>query len=709
MTTNNKISLLINRQVPFFVRNDHLTFVKFLEKYYEYVEQNEPILSDGKVIERIKNFKSYIDIDKTFDELAEKLYQTYTTLVPNAILADRKIILKNIKDFYRAKGTEKSVIFFAHVLTGKTADVYYPKKDILRASDGKWYIQKTIRVKQIKTNNVANNLASASSGFLNRIIKGLRSNSTATVESVETLFLEGTRVFEISLSGQNGQFIPGETIYVTTNEKTANLENTLSANIFSDILNTITITNPGANYNVGDYVIIEHPYGLYANAQVESVTQGFVTGAAVVKSGAGFEANSPVYITGDGSGATILYYVDTSGNTHPNSYNIVSSTISLEADTAIGNATYSNLNSSISDPANNWIQNSMSFFVYANVGPIRGAVVNTVGSFYYTAPTVNVSANSIVQSLGIIGKLQIYSGGTNYSVGDILEFVNLPGSYGTGALANVKTVDVNGKITKVQLIQMPGHIIGGSGYNKDILPVCNVVSATGTGANIAAVAVLGDNELISLSVAPVGGIKTIKINDGGSGYNTAPTINLTQSGSGNATAIATVIKGLYTYPGRYINDDGHISAYNFLQDRDYYQNFSYVVGIKESYDNYMENMKKLVHPSGTKVFNRYVSVDDSLSINVAQSQNNQYLVYNTGTYSPLLVSGNPAGINLYLQSHSLSVGNTVYIEFTSGNVAAQTGYSGPYQVSNVWNTNTFGIYYSGANNSSGNALIGIIA
>ena len=37
--SNNKTSLLVNSQVPEFVRNDHSQFVKFLEKYYEFMEQ----------------------------------------------------------------------------------------------------------------------------------------------------------------------------------------------------------------------------------------------------------------------------------------------------------------------------------------------------------------------------------------------------------------------------------------------------------------------------------------------------------------------------------------------------------------------------------------------------------------------------------------------------------------------------------------------
>jgi hypothetical protein len=36
-----KTSLLINRQVPEFVREEHPNFIAFLEAYYEFLEKNK--------------------------------------------------------------------------------------------------------------------------------------------------------------------------------------------------------------------------------------------------------------------------------------------------------------------------------------------------------------------------------------------------------------------------------------------------------------------------------------------------------------------------------------------------------------------------------------------------------------------------------------------------------------------------------------------
>jgi hypothetical protein len=704
MSTNNKISNLVNSQVPFFVRNDHQNFITFLEKYYEYMEQTDPSLSDGKVVERIKNITNYFDIDKTLPDLAERLYNTYLKFFPKNTVADKTILLKNIKDFYRAKGTEKALIFFVNVLTGEEAQVYYPKKDILRASDGKWYIQKVLRVDDPYIDGVANSDITGLTKFLNTQIKGNNSNSTAIVEYVEVYYDNGTKVNEITLSSQRGTFSGGEQIFTKFEEN--GVVKTLAANVFNDIFNTITVTSPGLGYSVGDPIIIEHPYGTGANATVSSITLGYISGVAVLASGAGFQANTPVAITltsPGGSGGSIGFNVDTSGNTHPNTYNIVSSTINLEAGTQIGNATYSNLVSSVTDPANNWISNSMNFFVYGNVGPITVAFVNTVGSYYNTAPTLDVQANTFVRDLGILGKMQIYDGGSGYVVGDTITFVNPPDAFGTGAFANVTAVNATGSITGVKFQPVTGHYIGGSGYDRTRLPTCVVNSSGGTGANIAAVAVIGDNENLAVSTAPLGAILTIKVNNRGTGYNTVPTLNLTvggtHSGSNLAQAIATIISGKYSYPGHYLNDDGQVSAYNFLQDRDYYQNFSYVIKVAKSYDDYVSDVKKLLHPTGMKLFNQYMYLNDSPANSSLTTACSNVTITKTASYK-----ANLGNVVITLSSHGFIANANLYVEFTTGDTPNVN--SGILMIKTVYDSNTFNVVHANTSNTSGLAYVG---
>mgnify|MGYP003335139217 FL=1 len=110
MISNNKISNLIHSIAPFFVQNDHPNFIRFLEAYYEYLEQND------KTVNVAKNIKTYRDIDLTEDQYAQKLYDTFMKYMPNDIQVDKTILIKHIKDFYRAKGTEKATKFLLRIL-----------------------------------------------------------------------------------------------------------------------------------------------------------------------------------------------------------------------------------------------------------------------------------------------------------------------------------------------------------------------------------------------------------------------------------------------------------------------------------------------------------------------------------------------------------------------------------------------------------------
>ncbi len=178
--SNNKTSHLISSQVPQYVREDHGTFVEFLEDYYKFMEQENQVLNVSK------NFLRYKDVDLAEDIFIQKLYDNFIRLIPSNVLADRTLILKHVKDFYRSRGSEKSVRFLMRILFDKEIEFYYPKRDILRASDGKWYVENSIKISDIQVNNVSN--SSAASNFTAKKIRGVTSNATAIVESVDVYY-----------------------------------------------------------------------------------------------------------------------------------------------------------------------------------------------------------------------------------------------------------------------------------------------------------------------------------------------------------------------------------------------------------------------------------------------------------------------------------------------------------------------------------------
>lgn len=701
MASNNRISNLVNSQVPFFVRNDHRTFVAFMEAYYEYLQQNNATLNQGRVVERAENLLNYIDVDTTLADFSQKFYQNFLSLLPNTIEADKEVIIKNVKDFYRAKGSEKSLKFLLRLLTdGNEADIYYPKLDILRASDGKWFIQKSLRVEDVRVAGVANTDLVALQNFVSHIATGNTSNASAVIEKVDRFYENGTLINELIISSDEGTFLNGETVFTTFIEEGAT--KSLSANVFGGILNSISITQPGSGYSVGNTVIIESDSGSGAMASVTQVSSGNLSSILVTAPGAGFKAGEWMLFTGgDGSGANAnVLTVDTSETYHPNTYNIYSSIIQLEANTLLGNAVYSNLNTLLIQPnANTTLINSLNSFAYGPIGPITSVSLRNRGQNYTSVPTVDVIANTTIKSLGILGRMEVIDGGLSYSVGDRLEFTS---GIGYGANGEVKSVHGNGAINLVQFTANTGWVIGGFGYSQSALPTINVATSTGSGANVVVKAILGDGETIGLTTSVLGAIERITITNRGQDYTEAPTLNLTQSGDGTAQAIATIVTGVYTYDGRYLNDDGHLSSFNFLQDRDYYQNFSYVVRIKNSLEEYKQYIENIVHPGGMKLFGEYMTEDNGEEqVNSSNAHLDQTMLFYSGNFLTAGVA-NGQNVRVTATDHAMTANDTVYIEFLSGDQANLS--NGIYTVGQVANTNVFYVVHPYAGSANAGTL-----
>ena len=693
MSSNTKISNLVSSQVPFFVRNDHENFIRFLEAYYEFLEQ------EGETLDVLKGMRNYVDIDQSVDIFTQKMYDTFMKVMPDDIKADKKMVLKHIKDFYRAKGTEKAIRFLMNILYGKEVSFYYPRLDVMKLSDAKWYVEKTIRVGDVRIDGISNNDISGFRKFTSTKIRGNTSNATAIVESADIFFENGLTVNSLRLSNEVSNFSSGESIFTYFDEDGET--KSISATIFSGVLRDTVVTAGGTGYKVGDPVIVESNTGSGAVIQVGSVTSGRLKSAYVIESGAGFQNSDFLLITGGGgygANANVLA-VSADSYYHPNSYNIITSTISLEANTPIGNAVYTNLNSS---NANTTLVNALSYFVYANTGPVERLRIITGGDFYASVPNLDIIANTKVRALGILGRMKIVDGGLGYQIGDVIEFTNktIDGKVvvGAGAIANVTNVDVNGTITKVNFQQVQGHIIGGSGYSNDLLPKANISTTTGSGANVVVTTILGDGETLSGNTDDIGIIQTLSIINRGAGYETPPTLNLSNSGSGTAQAYTTIITGIYKADGRYISDDGIVSGFNFLQNRDYYQNYSYVIRVGESLEKYRKAIKTLAHPSGMKLFGEYTFQDENLpTIEIGTGAVSGTTIHYKFVMGDYVANLNNVQVNAG-RTHGLIHNDKIYLEFISGDTINIS--NGIFVVSTS-NANTFFITHPNSACTSG--------
>jgi len=124
-------SIGVKYTVPEFIRDDYTQFITFIEKYYEYMD------SDGNPANLLLN-KNYSDIDDINDEELNKRALELAKEFPQLLQADRKTLLKKIKNIYESKGSVRSIKAYFKLIYDEEVDVYFPSKNILRASDGIW-------------------------------------------------------------------------------------------------------------------------------------------------------------------------------------------------------------------------------------------------------------------------------------------------------------------------------------------------------------------------------------------------------------------------------------------------------------------------------------------------------------------------------------------------------------------------------------------
>ena len=524
--TDKIISAFVNNQVPQFVREDHPNFVAFLKAYYEYLEQSNTVISQGKTIDRAKNLLNYADIDNTLDDFAEILYKEFISFFPKESQADKKTILKHAREFYSSRGNENSFKFFMRLLFDQEATLYFPKVDVLRASTSTWQVDKSVRIQNIFVNGTSTTSYTDLLKFVNTKITGSTSKATAYVEKILIRFEQGVQVFEVFISNNIGTFVANETI-TSTNI----VGDILSATVLAGIVINIEVLSGGSKYNVGDPALITSNTGTGAAAFVSSVSSGNIANVFVVYGGAGFKVGDPlVFSGGGGSGANVIVATimgTANSYYHANTINLNSDIIQYYANVALNSANFG-FPGSTNANANTTLANALTFFSYGPIGPIadgpQGNIGTTTlagGNNYITIPTADVLGNTLIKNLGCLGRMNVVSGGTGYANGDQLIFTNVPGGYGTGAAGSVRSVDGSGTIKSVQFDTVPGFPPGGFGYDIYYLPTVSVNSANGTNANIVVTALLAYGDPItqfSVNTGTIGTVQTITVTAQGQEY-----------------------------------------------------------------------------------------------------------------------------------------------------------------------------------------------
>jgi len=533
-----KTSLLVPSQLPEFIRDnpDYSNFVLFLQAYYEWLEET------NNVTDRTKNLLNYKDIDETTTEFLDYFYNDFLSYFPTEILADKQKVIKIAKELYQSKGTPASFQFLFRILYNSDVDFFYTKDAVLKASSGKWYVAKSLK------------LASDSLDYLETSQLRIIGETTKSIATIETATITGAKV-EIFISDIQRLFQSGEiSRVVDSNNQDVYFKNgqivsstTAGATILrSKIVGQISQlkispTLRGLLYRPGDPVVIEgglnSPTGIGATAIVGTTTSGSIQRINVTNGGYGFRTypNSVIEITNGGGALAIIGSLDpTTANTA--NVSIPVDFIGLKTSVVLGNTNYFFSNVANSNTSTT-LANAFTFLSFST-NPISSVIVQNSGGGITQLPTVQArsyydteygASQGNLASLGILSPIRIVNRGVGYVANDV---INITGGSGFGARANVINVNSNGAITAVSYILAPNNPqrlpLGGMGYRPTNLPTLSITSANVAAANAELVVsgILGAGAEFDVSVDRVGSITSISLLEFGEDYIAAPNVSL---------------------------------------------------------------------------------------------------------------------------------------------------------------------------------------
>jgi hypothetical protein len=600
---NHKTSLQIVKQLPEFIQDDsnYQNFVSFVEAYYQWMEtihsanaSNTIVTSsDQGVTHASKNLLNYSDVDHTLDEFVDYFINDFLPYIPKDALTDKRKLLKISKELYNTKGTENSYKFLFRTLYNSSAEIFNTSDTVLKASDGKWVITKSLRIDSLDSNwLLINNLK----------IFGETTKSYATIEyssvtgsktevfisNIQRLFNSGEFVRVVDNNNLDVYFLDGK-VYIQNQGVNIPQNAVILRGKIIGVVSSIKINSRerGQFYEPGDPVIVSgglnpdvvDPVG--AEAFVGQTTRGSISSIVVTDGSNGYQLppNSAVNFIGISDAAAQAEINLLDGEKLTNVSFVINNSLGIASNITIGNTSFAQTYNIFANPGvtntNSRLIDAFTFTSFT-VGPIGSIKIINQGAAYNKTPNVVVTSlyttdagQSDLKNLGILQPISIQNGGTGYGNNDTISIV---GGLGSGAFANI-VVNATGSIVRVPYVFSEGNTnvtysLGGFGYTISDLPTIIINSDYGSNASLIIPGIMGDGAILSPTTDRIGQISTINITNPGEDYVSAPRVflNVQDVALSNVSGVNSIVAGDIIYQGNtYLSATYTANVYSFTR------------------------------------------------------------------------------------------------------------------------------------------------
>jgi hypothetical protein len=514
-------------------------------------------------VQNIQQLLDYADVDKTLSSFLLKFRNSFLTSIPDRLhdQINKRKLIKNIKSLYQSKGTKRASEIFFKLLFNEPAEIKYPKDEMLRISDGKWDTRKILRCLELGTSD-ASNLIGQKVTQANDPTDTNVNEATAIVEDVFKFLVGGITVTELVLGDDsvNGTFVNNQTITGTDNTDS----DVLVSLTVSSIIDNKTLTNDGALYNVDDDVVVTGG-GTGALLKVDTIGPGPIQEIVVDNGGTN-------YAVGD--------VINFSSGTASAKVSVVNGGVTLESGTGTGQLILED-ETGVDDPyhGDKVVQESGT-----GNGDITDIRMIDFGNSYNTLPTLTVTSSSGASAtifaygseIGRALKIKVVEAGYNYA--------NSP----------------------APTIKLPTYILYTS------LSGSPSADETATGASSSVTA-----KVVSIDTTT----QIIKLKNHSGTFTEGETINF----SGGASLVASklqqatgtvTVAPIVTTDGAFINEDGWVSENSMkVQDSLLYQDYSYVIKVGRSINEWRDSYIKTLHSSGF-YFQGEINIETSLNAEI---------------------------------------------------------------------------------------------
>ena len=661
----NKISNLINSQVPEFVLEDHPKFVEFLKTYYTFLESAELDVTsvqttDGIFLESDTNQPNELVLDAT------KIATDRTPLD-----VDNKILLES--SFYGKFTKGETVIGQTSNATAIVLTEDLINSRLFISAQNKFIIGETIIGSSSNASAIVNNykpnsveslqnllnyrdpdkvidnfLTNFKYEFLNTLPNNLATglNKRNLIKSVKYLYgLKGTRegnnLFFKLLFNENADtiYLRDQIIRASDGKWTTNTIIRAVANA-GDMINLIgrvitghdsfatAIIENVSKFQIGSDEIVE----IILNKN--SITGNFIIGEQIV----GTQTDTDdYYIKATITGLPNIPTITNSGSLYSEKQNIVISGggqgALIQVD-AVGHGGITQF--FIDNPGINYKIGDDLFFNNANtnggaavakVSIVNGGLLEedssgnivledatTTGDSY----TGNILVQEVGTGIGDITKIRLIDTGTNYTS---LPTCIVTSSTGTGA--SIKAYgDTIGRVQAIKIIE-PGKGYENSPSPTLTLPV-NILFINRSGNFVVGENVTGlANDNVTTVTAKIENfnyntnIITLSNATGIFGLNNTITGSLSGASAkiiifNQATATTSVTSILNT-AGTYVNQDGWLDENTMnIEDDLRYQDFSYIIKVGKAISDWRDSFKKTMHPAGF-YFSSEVNIESQIN------------------------------------------------------------------------------------------------